>query len=512
MNEVMRTKKAVTPMPASASTFSLSARKNVPAPVLSPGGEAPTSVYQALDTPGQPIDGPTRMDMEARFGHDFSRVRVHADARAAESARAVNAVAYTVGQDVVFGAGQFKPGASGRIALLAHELVHTLQQKRDAPRPESHLSIEPSHGPLEDEAIDAARQISRSPGLPPPRLSTAIPSLQRQATTVDVELQVPTLQEAQRLRQQGINLPRVSAASADPRNRSDYIDRRITAVGYGIYLGGYHIYCEGLSLPVFVPEAYVDLTLTNAARINDSVYPSRDAAVADMPYGPWPPGQAVPYAFFLGAGGALVVPTVFSPATTPRVAQTMLAARRELASTVERELAVLAISMVGGFILRQIFSRLARLGQSRPTSPRLPTLQRIRPVQGRINVGGGFERGAESATNLNPIVPGTGGPGVNANIPNHVSAGFEEIGDIFEPGSANLVFSNRLTYETVNWASAASGTARVMAPGGRFSLNVWTTSESEVQTIIDAFTRAGFRNVRNDTGLVGPGTIIKGVL
>src|SRR5439155_11614209 len=66
--------------------------------------------------------------MEPRLGHDFSHVRVHTDAKAAESARAVNALAYTVGQNVVFGARQYEPHASEGRRLLAHELTHVVQQ------------------------------------------------------------------------------------------------------------------------------------------------------------------------------------------------------------------------------------------------------------------------------------------------------------------------------------------------------------------------------------------------
>lgn len=91
---------------------------------------APTIVRAALRSPGSSLDAPTREFMEPRFGHDFSRVRVHTDARAAESALALNARAYTVGEDVVFGAGQYAPGTAAGRLLLAHELAHTVQQGR----------------------------------------------------------------------------------------------------------------------------------------------------------------------------------------------------------------------------------------------------------------------------------------------------------------------------------------------------------------------------------------------
>lgn len=90
------------------------------------GGSVPDSFVHSLG-PGQPLDSNTRAFFEPRFGYDFSQVRLHTDARAAESARAVNALAYTVGRDVVFAAGQYAPAAGGR-RLLAHELSHVVQQ------------------------------------------------------------------------------------------------------------------------------------------------------------------------------------------------------------------------------------------------------------------------------------------------------------------------------------------------------------------------------------------------
>lgn len=90
--------------------------------------EAPSIVHDVLHTAGRPLDTATRAFMEPRFGHDFSQVRVHTDAQAADSARAVSALAYTVGRDVVFGAEQYQPGTSQGQRLLAHELAHVVQQ------------------------------------------------------------------------------------------------------------------------------------------------------------------------------------------------------------------------------------------------------------------------------------------------------------------------------------------------------------------------------------------------
>lgn len=90
--------------------------------------EAPPVVHEVLRSPGQPLDAETRGFMESRFHQDFSRVRLHTDARAAESSAALRAHAYTMGQEIVFGAGQYAPGSARGKRLLAHELVHTIQQ------------------------------------------------------------------------------------------------------------------------------------------------------------------------------------------------------------------------------------------------------------------------------------------------------------------------------------------------------------------------------------------------
>lgn len=89
---------------------------------------APPAVERVLASPGRSLDPEARAFFEPRFGHDFSRVRVHADADAGRSARAVNALAYTVGRDIVFGAGRYAPGTHAGRRLIAHELAHVVQQ------------------------------------------------------------------------------------------------------------------------------------------------------------------------------------------------------------------------------------------------------------------------------------------------------------------------------------------------------------------------------------------------
>lgn len=90
--------------------------------------EVPPIVHEVLRYPGQPLDPATRAFFEPRFGHDFGRVRVHTDAKAAESARALDALAYAIGRDIFFSPGRYEPGSLAGRWTLAHELTHILQQ------------------------------------------------------------------------------------------------------------------------------------------------------------------------------------------------------------------------------------------------------------------------------------------------------------------------------------------------------------------------------------------------
>lgn len=118
----------------------------------------PPIVHDVLNSPGQPLDSETRAFMEPRFGHDFSRVRVHFDGRSAESAQAVNALAYTVGRDVVFDAGQYAPGTHEGKRLLAHELSHVVQQMNAGPG--SNLTMTHRDDTSEMEARSAASHVT----------------------------------------------------------------------------------------------------------------------------------------------------------------------------------------------------------------------------------------------------------------------------------------------------------------------------------------------------------------
>ncbi len=131
-----------------------------PASAASHPTHAPGIVHNVLRSPGRQLDGHLRQDMETRFKHDFSRVRVHADGEAAESARAVGAAAYAVGSHIVFDQGRFAPQTDEGQRLIRHELAHVVQQG-SGPHIPSRLEIGPADDALEREADRAAE--SQSP-------------------------------------------------------------------------------------------------------------------------------------------------------------------------------------------------------------------------------------------------------------------------------------------------------------------------------------------------------------
>jgi hypothetical protein len=176
----MKESKVAAPAPPVHVKAPETVRRNCPCGRKTPGGEecaecekkketlrrsalgagpatAPPIVGEALRSPGRSLPASARAALEPGFGRDFSGVRVHTDAKAAESARAVQARAYTVGQDIVFGAGQYDPDSVAGLHLLAHELTHTVQTDGGIHRaPAEDLAIGTINDPAEREATAAA--------------------------------------------------------------------------------------------------------------------------------------------------------------------------------------------------------------------------------------------------------------------------------------------------------------------------------------------------------------------
>lgn len=143
---------------------------------------APPLVHTVLASPGAPLSSEALAFREPRFGYDFGRVRVHADGQAALSAQMVNAHAYTVGRDIVFGNGQYAPQTPEGRRLLAHELTHVVQQDSGPQRSPEHLLIGAGGSDVERVADSIAAAIPDSSGLHTGAgiMSDAVVAVQRQ--------------------------------------------------------------------------------------------------------------------------------------------------------------------------------------------------------------------------------------------------------------------------------------------------------------------------------------------
>ncbi len=133
------------------------------ASVPTSGQPAPAIVNEVIHSPGRPLDPAFRAVLEPRFGRDFSQVRVHSGTKAAKSAQAVNALAYTVGQDIVFGGGCYAPQTAAGRKLLAHELTHTIQQAQGVPggvQAASELQVNTPSDPYERQAESVAARLA----------------------------------------------------------------------------------------------------------------------------------------------------------------------------------------------------------------------------------------------------------------------------------------------------------------------------------------------------------------
>ena len=168
-------------------------------------GAVPPSVHEVLRSPGNPLPPASRAFFESGFGHDFAKVRIHSDARASDSARNVNARAYTVGRDIVFGRGEYDPQSSAGRHLLAHELAHVVQQSGAGSAGEGVTRIGDANDAAESHAEHAANLVTaahRTAALAP----VATRAVQRQG----LPHQAPSPDPAKMSRAQEVELSKTS--------------------------------------------------------------------------------------------------------------------------------------------------------------------------------------------------------------------------------------------------------------------------------------------------------------
>lgn len=149
-------------------------------------GEERSPVHDVVSGGGRPLEPEVRGEMEGRLGHDFGDVRVHDDGAAHESAKAVNAHAYTVGSNVVFQRDKYDPSSADGKVMLAHELTHVVQQRSgpvDGSSAPGGIKVSDPSDRFEREAAANAERAMAAPAPAPGPVSsagpTAAPAIQR---------------------------------------------------------------------------------------------------------------------------------------------------------------------------------------------------------------------------------------------------------------------------------------------------------------------------------------------
>ncbi|WP_018680462.1 DUF4157 domain-containing protein [Actinokineospora enzanensis] len=136
--------------------------------------EERSPVHGVIGSGGSPLDAGTRAEMEGRFGGaDFADVRVHTGGAATESARSVNAQAYTVGSDIVFSGDRYDPGSAAGKHMLAHELTHVVQQRSgpvDGTEAGGGVRVSDPGDRFEREAVANADRVMAQPASPVQRV------------------------------------------------------------------------------------------------------------------------------------------------------------------------------------------------------------------------------------------------------------------------------------------------------------------------------------------------------
>lgn len=187
--------------------------------------EVPPTVHDVLRSPGQPVDPATRAFFESRFEHDFSQVRVHIDDKAAESARAVNALAYTVGSHVVFGDRQYAAGTPAGRRLLGHELSHAVQQSATSGGRALHgtPTINEPGDAFERQADAAADRIMMDEPVRGMLTSSRL-AIQRQTPGGDAEKKPPEKKEPGEVITEGLTTVAEQAADNNPQVKKLILD------------------------------------------------------------------------------------------------------------------------------------------------------------------------------------------------------------------------------------------------------------------------------------------------
>ena len=477
-----------------------------------------SSVPDAIDTmvnseAAQPLDRATRAFMEPRFGHDFSKVRVHTDVRAAESARAVNALAYTVGRDIVFGEGQYAPGTDVGRQLLAHELTHTIQQAKvppsvplqplpsessDKQEPPTYCAAKTLLGPSHAELHHNIRSILQNSTITQPRL----------ALKADPNV-----------------IHKLNAAAI--RKHPDYIDNNIVSISFSGSLRATSYYADGTELTIGLVPRWIEPPLESVdyrrTKYEYAEVKARDPKELKFLYTSGPsqegtlPGPmflekyAKTVTFTVDPRSGKIVPNHLNPVTAPKLCELLRYAesqwvkhgneeakgRVEIFKSVKVVLDwALTLETMGGLkapagLPTPGSSTLRLMGKKELAEMAERMAQQMAAKYGKVlvNLGGAGE--VANAINVNPLIAQR-----VKDIPNLVRAGAEEVGSLFKPGTVDKIVSNDIVRGTVNWSRATRGSFSILKSGGQVSIAPYAADLTQhLREIQAALRAAGFKDV-----------------
>jgi len=317
------------------------------------------SIRNVISSGGSPLDRTTRSFFEPRFGADLGHVRIHTDSTAGQSARAINAKAYTLGSNIVFGNRQYQPEAETGKRLLAHELAHVTQYGASSNinrqtiyrQPVTDPSLAVSRVENEDgtwSALNSRGEVIDTGSLGPV-INPSLPNLYEtvvvgERVKADSQTKGTGVSSSCPTQYTEISIGAGDATTPITR-RPEYIDNAMDKMLYGIYLGGFVLYMKGTDETVFVSNRFL-VDRENSRSVGDCIYGTVQEAQAGVAAYTRPDDKTPRHAYYWGGGGKYIVPDVISIATTPRIMATLFEARKELANQVQRDLTGVATGMI----------------------------------------------------------------------------------------------------------------------------------------------------------------------
>jgi hypothetical protein len=222
---------------------------------------------------------------------------------------------------------------------------------------------------------------------------------------------------------------------SDPKTHKRYVDRVFSAVAYGILPDGYYVYCEGMELPIMVPENIVDFQLASAESERSKIFDSFSEAKAAANDS----AGRRRVAYFWGAGGAVVSPTIIGPATTPELYSSIISVRnlRDQFVSVMVPAITVAIGMIGG-----------------------PTPMTVNGKQGAGRIAA--RRGGNEPARINPKVP-------NVSTVVRPRAGRQQLQEIVSNPMDHLTFRTRDSDVASKKSLAFTGDTNPLAPQGIYA-------------------------------------------